>query len=239
MAAGAAIFDVDGTLTDTDHLHVVTWWEAFRQAGHTVPMPDIHRAVGLGSGDLIERLLGPGRDRDQDSAISSAHKVLYGTYFDRLPAFEGAGELLRTLAGRDWRVVLATSASGPELAALRRAVDADEAIRDTASSAPLAAVADFQLSSMTSQPSPLSSRRAANPSVGPVAENSRSQGCQRFSCAREEAGPGRRAAGSSRNHRAMVSDAYVRASWPSSALAVASSRTVNSSPSSSRWSDPR
>lgn len=132
MAARAAVFDVDGTLTDTNHLHVVAWWEAFRQAGHTVPMPDIHRAIGLGSDDLIERLLGP--DRDRDSAISSAHKALYGTYVDRLPAFEGAGDLLRTLAGRGWRVVLATSASGPELAALRRAVDADEAIADTASS---------------------------------------------------------------------------------------------------------
>ncbi|MFH9294845.1 HAD family hydrolase [Streptomyces sp. NPDC017520] len=131
---GAAIFDVDGTLTDTNHLHVVAWWEAFRQAGHTVPMPEIHRAVGLGSGDLIERLLGPDRDAGQDAAISSAHTVLYATYFDRLPAFRRAGDLLRTLAGRGWRVVLATSASGTELAALRRAVDADEAVRATASS---------------------------------------------------------------------------------------------------------
>lgn len=132
--AGAAIFDVDGTLTDTNHLHVVAWWEAFRQAGHAVPMQDIHRAVGLSSGDLIERLLGADRDRDQDPAISAAHKVLHATYFDRLPAFRGAGDLLRALAGRGWRVVLATSASGPELAALRRAVDADEAICATASS---------------------------------------------------------------------------------------------------------
>ncbi|MFI8199048.1 HAD family hydrolase [Streptomyces sp. NPDC085942] len=132
--AGAAIFDVDGTLTDTNHLHVVAWWEAFRQAGHTVPMPDIHRSVGLGSGDLIERLLGADRDRDQDDAISSAHTVLYATYFDRLPAFRGAGDLLRTLDERGWRVVLATSAGGAELTALRRAIDADEAILATASS---------------------------------------------------------------------------------------------------------
>ncbi|MFJ2026669.1 HAD family hydrolase [Streptomyces sp. NPDC087897] len=132
--AGAAIFDVDGTLTDTNHLHVVAWWEAFRQAGHTVPMPDILRSVGLGSGDLIERLLGADRDREQDDAISSAHSVLYATCFDRLPAFRGAGDLLRTLDGRGWRVVLATSADGEELAALRRAIDADEAIVATASS---------------------------------------------------------------------------------------------------------
>ncbi|MET8941995.1 HAD family hydrolase [Streptomyces rubiginosohelvolus] len=131
---GAAIFDVDGTLTDTNYLHVVAWWEAFLQSGHTVPMPDIHRAIGLGSGDLIERLLGPDRDRGNDEAISTAHTVLYATYFERLPAFQGAAALLRTLEGRGWRVVLATSASGPELAALRQAVGADDAICATASS---------------------------------------------------------------------------------------------------------
>ncbi|MFH8689635.1 hypothetical protein ACH4EC_22550 [Streptomyces anulatus] len=48
-------------------------------------MPDIHRAVGLGSGDLIERLLGSDRDPEQDAAISSAHTVLHSTYFDRIP----------------------------------------------------------------------------------------------------------------------------------------------------------
>ncbi|MBJ6641482.1 HAD family hydrolase [Streptomyces sp. DHE7-1] len=127
----AAVFDVDGTLADTNHLHVVTWWEAFRQAGHDVPMHAVHRAVGLGSTDLIAHLLGDGRD--EDAALSAAHKALYGQYFDRLHALPKAGELLRRLHGDGWRVVLATSASGAELGALRRAIDADEAIAGTAS----------------------------------------------------------------------------------------------------------
>ncbi|MFF9672080.1 HAD family hydrolase [Streptomyces eurythermus] len=130
----AAVFDVDGTLVDTNHLHVVTWWEAFRQAGHEVPMHAVHRAVGLGSTDLIAHLLGDGRDRDQDSELSAAHTALYGQYFDRLPALPGAAELLRRLRGDGWAVVLATSASGAELGALRRAIDADDAITATASS---------------------------------------------------------------------------------------------------------
>ncbi|WP_460105292.1 HAD family hydrolase [Streptomyces sp. YKOK-J1] len=129
----AAVFDVDGTLADTNHLHVVTWWEAFRQAGHDVPMHAVHRAVGLGSTDLIAHLLGDGRDEDEDAALSAAHKALYGQYFDRLHALPKAGELLRRLHGDGWRVVLATSASGAELGALRRAIDADEAIAGTAS----------------------------------------------------------------------------------------------------------
>ncbi|WML83965.1 HAD family hydrolase [Streptomyces sp. VNUA74] len=129
----AAVFDVDGTLVDTNHLHVVCWWEAFRQAGHEVPMHAVLRAVGLPSSDLVGHLLGEDRDRDRDAELSAAHKALYGQYFDRLPALPDAGRLLRRLAGDGWKVVLATSAGGPELGALRRAIDADDAIAATAS----------------------------------------------------------------------------------------------------------
>jgi HAD superfamily hydrolase (TIGR01509 family) len=131
----AAIFDVDGTLVDTNHLHVVTWWEAFRQAGHQVPMRDVHRAVGLSGGDLLDHLLGDGDDRDpdEDEQLTAAHHALYATYFERLPALDSAGDLLRALAGRGWTIVLATSASGAELAALRRAIDADDVILGAAS----------------------------------------------------------------------------------------------------------
>ncbi|MFI5858123.1 HAD family hydrolase [Streptomyces parvulus] len=129
----AAVFDVDGTLVDTNHLHVVSWWEAFRQAGHEVPMHAVLRAVGLPSSDLVGHLLGEDRDKDRDAELSAAHKALYGQYFDRLPALPDAGKLLRRLAGDGWTVVLATSAGGPELGALRRAIDADDAIAATAS----------------------------------------------------------------------------------------------------------
>ncbi|UYQ60339.1 HAD family hydrolase [Streptomyces peucetius] len=131
--ARAAVFDVDGTLADTNHLHVVAWWEAFRQAGHRVAMHDIHRSVGLPGRDLVAHLLGDDRDTRRDGALEAAHKALYATYFDRLPAFDEAGDLLRALAGDGWRVVLASSAGGSELAALRRAIDADDAVSATAS----------------------------------------------------------------------------------------------------------
>ncbi|MCX5205287.1 HAD family hydrolase [Streptomyces sp. NBC_00237] len=129
----AALFDVDGTLADTNHLHVVTWWEAFRQAGHEVPTHDIHHAIGLGSADLIAHLLGDDHDPDEVESLSDAHSTLYGTYFDRLLALSGARELLHTLHSRGWRIVLATSAGGPELKALRRAIDADDVIAGIAS----------------------------------------------------------------------------------------------------------
>ncbi|MFI1722187.1 HAD family hydrolase [Streptomyces sp. NPDC020489] len=129
----AAVFDVDGTLVDTNHLHVTTWWEALRQAGHQVPMHAVHRAVGLGSEDLVAHLIGEERAKEEAAELSAAHTTLYGQYFDRLPALRDAGRLLRRLDGQGWTVVLATSAGGAELSALRRAIDADDAITATAS----------------------------------------------------------------------------------------------------------
>ncbi|MFG2617270.1 HAD family hydrolase [Streptomyces sp. NPDC048507] len=130
----AALFDVDGTLADTNHLHVVCWWEALRQAGHDVAMHDVHRAIGLPGEDLLAHLLGEGRDTDADAGLSAAHSTLYATWFDRLAAFDAAAALLRELDRRGWRVVLVTSARDSELDALRRAVGADDAIAATASS---------------------------------------------------------------------------------------------------------
>ncbi len=130
----AALFDVDGTLADTNHPHAVAWWEALRQGGHRVTMHAVHRAIGLPGGRLLDHLLGQDRDRSDDERLSTAHDTLYGTYFERLQPFDGAADLLRKLAGDDWKVVLVTSAKSRELEALRRAIDADDALTDTATS---------------------------------------------------------------------------------------------------------
>ena len=61
-ALKAVLFDVDGTLVDTNYLHTVAWWEAFAQAGYDVPMAPICRAIGMGSDKMLDALL-PG-DRD-------------------------------------------------------------------------------------------------------------------------------------------------------------------------------
>jgi HAD superfamily hydrolase (TIGR01509 family) len=130
----AALFDVDGTLVDTTYLHTVAWWEAFRQAGHIVPMASIHRSIGMGSDHLLDRLLGEDRERDQDADIAAAHLTLYAEYWPRLAPLEGAADLLRACARRGWTVVLASSAHGRELEALRQAVDAQDVVAGIVSS---------------------------------------------------------------------------------------------------------
>jgi HAD superfamily hydrolase (TIGR01509 family) len=132
--ADAVIFVVDGTLVDTNYLHAVCWWEAFRQYGQAVDMADVHGAIGMGSDKLLDHLLPDDRDRDVDDDIRAAHRALYGVFWTRLRAFDGAADLLRACAARGMKVVLASSASLSELKALRAALDADDAISAATSS---------------------------------------------------------------------------------------------------------
>ncbi|MFJ6378406.1 HAD family hydrolase [Kitasatospora sp. NPDC092039] len=126
--APAALFDVDGTLLDTVYFHALAWWEALRQHDRTVPTARVHRAVGMGSDQLLDHLLGEERDHGDDDAITAAHDALYARFWPLIQPLPRAAELLRACADRGWQVVLASSASERELTVLRRALDADDVI---------------------------------------------------------------------------------------------------------------
>ncbi|MET0492568.1 MAG: HAD family hydrolase [Actinoplanes sp.] len=129
------LFDVDGTLVDTTYLHTVAWWETLRQHEHDVPMAEIHRAIGMGSDQLLDHLLGAERDTEADAELTKAHSVLYATWWERLRPLPGAADLLRACAGRGLAVVLASSAQAEELKKQRDVIDADDVITAATSSA--------------------------------------------------------------------------------------------------------
>ena len=121
--AAGVLFDVDGTLVDTNYLHVIAWSQALRANGHEVPMATLHRTVGQGADRFVESVLG-----HPDDAVSDAHSDFYGPHLHDLVAFGGAADLLRTTKKAGLRVVLATSASDEEVEHLRQAIDADDVI---------------------------------------------------------------------------------------------------------------
>lgn len=122
------LFDVDGTLVDSNYLHTIAWWQSFRRFGHDVPMSGIHRAIGMGGDKLVAHLLGEGRDAGQDTAIDSTHGAIFSSFWPSLRAFDGAAELVRRCADDGLVVVLASSASQDDVDANRAVIDADDAI---------------------------------------------------------------------------------------------------------------
>ncbi len=49
----AILLDIDGTLMDTNYLHVEAWSQAFEEVGERPPQSGIHYEIGKGSDRLI------------------------------------------------------------------------------------------------------------------------------------------------------------------------------------------
>ena len=125
MTKPAVIFDVDGTLVDTNYLHTLAWARGVREAGETVSMSAIHRLIGMGSDQLVEELL----DHESEEA-SDGHSEHFKRLMDEIEAFPCAAELLEEVSRRGAKGVLASSASDDELEAMMEAVDPPEGCVD-------------------------------------------------------------------------------------------------------------
>lgn len=129
-APTAVLLDIDGTLVDSNFLHVHAWVQAFTEVGHPVDAWRVHRRIGMGSGRLIGELLGDDADRLGDDA-KERHTARYAELAGLLRPFDGARDLVRTLADRGVRVVLSTSAAPEELEKLRATLDVDDLVQVT------------------------------------------------------------------------------------------------------------
>jgi len=127
MTIRTVLFDVDGTLVDSNYLHIDAWQRAFAELGVPVDSWRIHRALGRDSGQLLRAVAGE-HDDEWDDRARALHAKHFRELAPRLRAFDGAADLLRAVAGRGVRVVLATSAAEDELTMLRRAIGADDAV---------------------------------------------------------------------------------------------------------------
>jgi HAD superfamily hydrolase (TIGR01549 family) len=130
----ALVLDVDGTLLDTNYLHVIAWWEAFRDAGHEVSGFDIHRAIGRGSSDLVETLIGV-TDEGAVDGIVEGHAKNWAPLREQCVPFHDVPELIRACAGRGMQVVYATSGAPEDIEDFRAKIGCDDVVSAVVSSA--------------------------------------------------------------------------------------------------------
>jgi HAD superfamily hydrolase (TIGR01509 family) len=129
------LFDVDGTLLDTNYLQVLAWWQAFVDSGHgPVPMERIHHAIGIPGDGLVRHLLG----RDDDETVE-AHSRRYAPMRENVKPLPGTADLLRTCADRGLAVVLVTSAAEADLEWMLPALGARDAVAGTTTADDVAA----------------------------------------------------------------------------------------------------
>lgn len=115
MQIKAVLFDIDGTLVDSNELHVTAWERVFREAGHSFERAELHKHIGKGGDNYVPALL-PDADEEEQERLKGAHRELFtGALIREVKAFPGARELLLRVRDSGRKVVLASSASGEEL----------------------------------------------------------------------------------------------------------------------------
>lgn len=108
-AADTVLLDVDGTLADTNYLHVVAWDRAFRSVDVEVPLWEVHRAIGMGGDKLVPAVAGEQVEAQHGDAVRAAWEREYAELLGEVRLLPGARDLVLTLAGRGVKVALASS----------------------------------------------------------------------------------------------------------------------------------
>ena len=129
----AVLFDIDGTLVDSNYLHVHAWCRAFTEVGIAVESWRIHRSIGMDGTRLVQTLSGDA-DEETQQRIKDLHLRYLKDSTPLLRPLPGARELLKRVASLGLQVVLASSASEEELSLSRGVLDCDDLVSAATSS---------------------------------------------------------------------------------------------------------
>jgi HAD superfamily hydrolase (TIGR01509 family) len=131
----AVLFDVDGTLIDSNDAHAAAWVRAFIEYGVTVGPAHVRRCIGMGGDKLMPEVSGIEEDSPKGSAIAKRRAEIFKQDFlPKLKPFEGASELVAAISGRGMTAVAASSASKEDLKALLAVAGAEHLMDDMTSS---------------------------------------------------------------------------------------------------------
>jgi HAD superfamily hydrolase (TIGR01509 family) len=113
------IFDIDGTLIDTNAAHVEAWRRAFTRLGYHIPVERIIPEIGKGGDLLVPSVLGEEIEKREGDVLRRLQKeeflAIAATQHFRV--FPGTQEIFPALKARGIRTALATSSDEKHLEA--------------------------------------------------------------------------------------------------------------------------
>jgi HAD superfamily hydrolase (TIGR01509 family) len=112
------LFDVDGTLIDTNAAHASAWTQALQHHGFSVRLEDVRRCIGMGGDKLLPAVAGIEEDSSVGKAAGREKTAIFHSLLPALEPTQGARALVEHLTTRGIDLVIATSADAEELDAL-------------------------------------------------------------------------------------------------------------------------
>lgn len=130
----AVVFDVDGTLIDSNDLHAQAWQRAFRQFGYELPYGNLRHQVGKGVDNYVPYFLTPEDNDNFGKELDHLKTELFQReYASRMKPFPKVRELFARIRDEGLRIAFATSAKGKELEQYKRLLNVSDFVDEETS----------------------------------------------------------------------------------------------------------
>lgn len=111
----AVIFDLDGTLVDSNELHVASWEEAFRHFGKRFSLEQLREQIGKGSDQYLPEFLSAEEIKEFGKKLDEYRSELFTkNYRPRVKPFPKVRELFERIKADKKQIALATSSKSSE-----------------------------------------------------------------------------------------------------------------------------
>ena len=127
------IFDIDGTLVDSNDAHAQSWVETFAEAGYDVPFDVVRPLIGMGADKLLPKTVGIRHDSDKGKKlIKRRSEIFRQKYLPNLRPLDGSRALVLRVRSDGLKPIVATSAKDDELKSLLEAAEVADLMEEKA-----------------------------------------------------------------------------------------------------------
>ena len=131
----AVIFDIDGTLVDSNDAHARSWVEAMAEQGYSVAYDEVRRRIGMGGDNLLPEVIGQDKESEVGKALSARRKEIFQSqYRGSVCAFPDVPALFGRVWEAGMKPVLCTSSDQDDLEALLQIAGVEDLAEATTSS---------------------------------------------------------------------------------------------------------
>ena len=127
------IFDIDGTLVDSNDAHAQSWVDTFAEAGYDVPFDVVRPLIGMGADKLLPKTIGVKHDsKGGKKLIKLRSEIFREKYLPTLRPLKGSRALVLRVRADGLKAIVATSAKDEELQGLLNAAEVADLMEEKA-----------------------------------------------------------------------------------------------------------
>ncbi len=127
------IFDIDGTLVDSNDAHAQSWVDTFAEGGYNVPFEVVRPLIGMGADKLLPKTIGIRHDSEEGKKLTCRRSEIFREkYLPHLRPLPGSRALVLRVRKDGLKAIVATSANDEELQALLESAEVEDLMEEKA-----------------------------------------------------------------------------------------------------------